>query len=252
MKILSLLRTLTLSFMAVVVSTGHAQANTCSSNTLNANYLVKTKNLHTGKSQTQHIELWRNNDRVAIHYQETGITELWEKTTNNKLHLIRYFENHERGIEYQPNEIKGSHDWSVKYQLVSDQFMQSMEKQKTKGQEQGQGHGCDERIAFTKKQAGTQIELDWYSSKYLINTFNITTEHANTQWKLESVNNDASAVRTKFTTLDGFDTTDYTDVGDNESDPFLAKMINMGFIEHGNSGFYDSEGRSMGSDHHHH
>ena len=103
MKILPLLRTLTLSLMAVVVFTGHAQANTCSSNTLNANYLVKTKDLHTGKSQTQHRELWRNNDRVAIHYQETGITELWEKTTHNKLHLIRYFENHERGIEYQPN-----------------------------------------------------------------------------------------------------------------------------------------------------
>ncbi len=47
--------------------------------------------------------------------------------------------------------------------------------------------------------------------------------------------------------------TDFADVGDNESDPFLRRMISLGFVEHGASGFYRADGSPLqGADHHAH
>ena len=47
--------------------------------------------------------------------------------------------------------------------------------------------------------------------------------------------------------LNSYGTTDYTNIGDNESDPFLISMINLGFIEDHAHGFYDSKGNIMGN-----
>ena len=59
------------------------------------------------------------------------------------------------------------------------------------------------------------------------------------------------AIKQKFAVWDRYQTTDYADVGDNESDPMLAKMIKLGFISHGASGFYHADGTQIESGHHH-
>lgn len=68
---------------------------------------------------------------------------------------------------------------------------------------------------------------------------------------LDKVKFDKAAVMQQFANWDSFQTTDYADIGDNEGDPFLAKMINLGFIEHGASGFYDASGKALGGGHSH-
>lgn len=49
-------------------------------------------------------------------------------------------------------------------------------------------------------------------------------------WILERVIEDEAEVRKMFRQWDDYETTDYADIGDNESDPFLMRMINMGFL----------------------
>ncbi|MFT6897794.1 MAG: hypothetical protein ACJA13_002205 [Paraglaciecola sp.] len=44
---------------------------------------------------------------------------------------------------------------------------------------------------------------------------------------------------------------DVSDIGDDHSDPFLIKMVTLGFIEHGASGFYDDKGNALEGAHHH-
>ncbi len=45
--------------------------------------------------------------------------------------------------------------------------------------------------------------------------------------------------------------TDYSDVGDNESDPFVRKMINMGFVSLGTLGVYNLNGQVIDGVHGH-
>ncbi len=67
------------------------------------------------------------------------------------------------------------------------------------------------------------------------------------RWVLVSLESDEDKVGDRFAAWDSHDTTDFADIGDNESDPFLLKMINLGFISHGASGFYDASGNMISS-----
>jgi hypothetical protein len=70
-------------------------------------------------------------------------------------------------------------------------------------------------------------------------------------WQLAEVTYDNKMIQQQLDTFSAYQSTDFADIGDNESDPFFRKMINLGFIEHSASGFYDSEGNSLSSAHQH-
>ena len=205
---------------------------------------------HHGQPHVMNNEvvLWRNQKQVAIHYPGAKITEVWERTKKGKLFLIRYFDAHKRGIEYQPNEIEGSHDWSQKRQMVSDLLLGRM----TLVNEQG-SDGCNASNEMVYSDGVRRFELTWFFNQKIAGKFFVEgVESRNrVEWTLESLEQNKGLVEEKFAQLAGFQTTDYTDIGDNESDPFLLNMINLGFIDHGNSGFYDSEGNDIGGEHQH-
>lgn len=72
-----------------------------------------------------------------------------------------------------------------------------------------------------------------------------------TVWQLVSL--DVVSQASTFDLWSGWESTDFADVGDNESDPFLRRMISLGFVEHGASGFYHADGTPLpGADHHAH
>jgi hypothetical protein len=54
-----------------------------------------------------------------------------------------------------------------------------------------------------------------------------------------------------FALRDDYRTIDYADIGDSEDDPFVRKMIRMGFVSHGASGFYDEHGHALDGGHNH-
>lgn len=235
--------TFTLVTMFSAISSANPDSACSADSPLMATYQIKTKGKPAG-SRT--LELWRDGNRVAIRYPEDRITEQWELTSNNRLHLVRYFDLHERGIEYQPNEIKGSHDWSLKRQLISDTLLKEMKLSKTRGK------GCQSVAHYSKKSNGTKLKLKWLERQQLIKEFRVKRGNSVITWKLQQVNSDPQSVAQAFVELGRYDTTDYTDIGDNESDPFLLNMINLGFVERGASGFYDAQGNDMGDEHGHH
>lgn len=82
-------------------------------------------------------------------------------------------------------------------------------------------------------------------------SFEIKTDATTIAWTLESIKGDKKSINASFAQRDMYQSTDFADIGDNESDPFLMNMMNLGFIEHGNSGFYDSNGNDMGARNNH-
>ena len=241
-KLCLLLASATLSFPAFSADT---VKQSCSSDEpVMAVYELETMNDHHNKS-TQRVELLRNGHQIAIRYPAKNITEVWDQAANNKLHLIRYFDAYERGIEYQPEEIQGDHDWSLKRQLVSNQLIGEMTLRKTRGE------GCDTLEYYVKKDEKAKLSLAWLPAQALLKRFEVKSNHSRTDWKLLEVRHDEKVINAEFAHLASLYTTDYIDIGDNESDPFLLKMINLGFVTHGASGFYDSEGHDIGSQHNH-
>jgi len=238
---------LPLSFLFIF---SHTTLATCKINNavIGAKYKITTQHIKTDKSNTRYLLLWRNNKQVAQQLSDTGVTEVWEKTNNGLLRLVRYFDKHHRGIEYQPNEInngKGDKNWDVKSQLIADKLIKSMHKKSEKGKV------CENIINYTLKTNNKKINLNWLTQQNLIKTYSETSALGKIKWELIEVTTDKKQINNVFSIRSDYQTTDYADIGDNESDPFLMKMINLGFVEHAADGFYDTNGNSLKGHHRH-
>ena len=222
-----------LSFVGVVSATGSADTNT----SLKAVYRVTNYENDRVVSENE-VKLFRNHQQVAYEYKNKGVTELWERMPNGRVHLIRFFNDAKRGIEYQSNEIKGDNNWDVKYYLVSNVLRQA-------------ASNPDNRSVLRKQFNDGLVELEWANEWQLPRVLTVTTGLHATRWALISSHFNKNEVGTYFATLDHYATTDYADIGDSESDPFLMKMIKLGFIEHGHAGFYNADGQAIDDGHHH-
>lgn len=223
-----------------------ASASQCAleSQYVQANYQVNSEQTTNNTlAQAQQFTLWRTPHQVAE--QGSELVEVWQQLSNQQIRPIRYFQGHQRGIEYQPSEVQGEQDWSTKYQLVSDDFIAKMTLKSE------QGEGCEQLQNYQLVQGDTKIELAWLVNKKLVSSMRISKPQLTQTLTLDKVKFDKAAVMQQFANWDSFQTTDYADIGDNEGDPFLAKMINLGFIEHGASGFYDASGKALGGGHSH-
>jgi len=243
-----MIRFLLLSLSFIIFS--HTALAACKINNavIGAKYKITTQHIKTDKNNTRYLLLWRNNKQVAQQLSDTAITEVWEQTNNGQLRLVRYFDKHYRGIEYEPNEInvgKRNKDWDVKSQLIADKLIKSMHKKSINGR------GCEKTTHYILKSNHKKISLSWLSQQRLIKTYSETTVSDKIKWELIKVITDKKQINDVFTIRSDYQTTDYADIGDNESDPFLMKMINLGFVKHGASGFYDTNGNKLTRHHQH-
>ena len=175
------------------------------------------------KEINQQFSLYRNGNAVIHQYPEQGLAHLWFQMKNQKVSLTRYFLSAQRGIEYQPQEITDVETWQQKQQLLAADFLDKFTLRSQAGE------GCHLLQNFVYQQGEHHFELTWYPALQLIKDFKATSPHTVEQWTLTELNLEAKTVKEKFIELNQFNTTDYSDIGDNEADPFLAKMIQQGF-----------------------
>lgn len=219
-------------------------AEVCSSspNQIGVQYELQTQNLTTGAVTRRRMELWRDGHRVLHVYPDAGLAEQWEYLGKGALHLTTWFDNDARGIEYAPEDIGPLSEpkrWQEKWQLVSDNLIQSLRLTQTLGK------ACEETRILKKNTPDRQFVLEWNETLQLPVRYSIKSKDTNQSWVARKIITDSHTIRQVFERRAAYKTTDYIDIGDNESDPFLRKMIRLGFVSHGASGFYDSEGHAL-------
>lgn len=192
--------------------------------------------------------LWRDDNKVAHQYPQTQITESWTLVRNTLIKPTRFFDAHQRAIEYQPGESVHGHvesDWPYRNQLVSDNFLSEL----TKTSESGSG--CDLIQTFVKKSDDGNISIIWQPALKLLRSFTVSQGEREKHWELTSVSHNSVMIDAFFEQRMDYKSTDYADIGDDHTDPFLTKMVNQGFIEAGASGFYNQHGQALDGDHNH-
>lgn len=228
----------TLLLLLILSSTTHAQL--CPQKMLSANYEVTFSSFMSKKQKN--LELWRNGNHVAHHYPQTQITEYWFLNPHKQIQPIRFFDKHQRAIEYQVGESvhgKSETDWSYRYQMIADGLLQSLQEKERSGS------GCDQQITYSGQQGKQLIQVVWMPEQKLIKSFTLRKGNAKETWKLIGVNADPDRVTQFFKHRDKYQSTDFADIGDDHTDPFLTNMVTLGFIEHGASGFYDDKGNPI-------
>ena len=188
------------------------------------------------KSAAQQLSLLRKGNRIAHYNLQQKIANIWYLNRHNQQQLTRVFERYQQGIEYQADELKAQHQWHYVRTLVDHELLASMTKQKVSGL------GCQRREYYTLATTTHEFQLQWLSALALPQSLVVTDKqtHKTSRLQLVDIEYGNKAVE-QLGKWDALPTTDYADVGDNENNPFLAKMINQGF-----------SGSPNAHSHHHH
>lgn len=220
-----------LAFLYLLVLCVQPSFADCStqSEMIGAKYTVVVSLADGTDKDTHELVLWRNGQQALHEYPAKKLADLWEHTLNDQLHLVRYFDEFQRAIEYQPGEIpegRKSGAWSVKRQLVADDVLESMQLVGSEGE------GCEKTVTYELEDPGKSIRLEWLEELSLVKALTEQNAGRVIRLQLQKAMTDTAAVKAALTKRSDFQSTDYTDIGDNESDPFLTRMINQGFSGH--------------------
>lgn len=199
--------------------------DTCQANHLIAEYQITQLNKHHHR-QAKTLTLMRNGKRVAHYHNGSKTADVWFLSKQETLQLTRFFEDFNQGIEYQPNDIKQQNDWMEKKALISSVLLKEMSLVDNKGE------GCVQKQEFHFENQHYAMTLTWLPKLTLVERYRVINKATNEVVKEMQLNEkvfDKAAVKQHFRHWDSLNTTDFADIGDNENNPFLAKMINQGF-----------------------
>ena len=251
MNKIQLVKMLFLAYLGAATYSIHA-ASECpiEYNQLKAEYTITATNAAGRQKQTSLI-LWRHDQQVAHQYPQTEISELWQLVSGNRVKAFRMFDHHQRSIEYQPGESvhgKVEKDWSHRFQLISDHVIKSMQI------ESEIAEACHSKEILTGSFGDTDLTVAWRPKQKLIESLTWISPKGKEIWQLQNVDNDVTKISEFFEQRYSYYATDFADIGDDHTDPFLTQMTNLGFIEHGASGFYQASDQgiqSAGAGHNH-
>jgi hypothetical protein len=141
---------------------------------------------------------------------------------------MQLFDDYQRAIEYQPQDRPSnnvSFDWQAKAQLITEQQLSSLKRVAI------QGNGCDQEEVFINPNE-PKFSLTWLPKLKLIKHLKRVHDGSVVEWKLTQIVQDIDKIKAQFSRWMSYKSIDYADLGDNENDPFICKMIHLGFIEH--------------------
>lgn len=193
---------------------------------ISANYEVTVnKNENVLEKSTDNdmtlFEFHRQKNKVLQHYPKRGISQVWSMN-NDRISLLRAFDEYRHAIEYQPSELK-QNVWHRIYQPLPVPNFTQLKKTSE------QGSGCLFELHYTGNVSGAAYTVIWLPELELVKRLEVKTARGSKAWVLSHFESSSLQAKRLFSMINEYASTDYADIGDNESIPFLARMINQGF-----------------------
>lgn len=221
------------------------ESNYCQSMTahqLQAEYQISMN------GQSSRLLIWRDYQQVLQQLPDKKMATYYYKATPNTLQSIRLFDEFQTGIEYQKNELsnmgRSVASWEEHTQLINDALLKQLRLERVETDE------CDTLMHYSGELNGHRYKVSWLKKQKLIKFYQDESDQKLINITLIKKDNDPKIIADTFSHYLNFNMVDFADIGDNENDPFIAKMIRQGFIEHGASGFYQANGDPISHNHH--
>ncbi|MDB2386539.1 hypothetical protein N9W21_04260 [Shewanella sp.] len=207
---------------------------------LDASHLSARYRISNDKGETRELTLLRSPNRV-IYQHHPHHFELWDRRGD----YVRYFPSAKRSVTYAKGDLL-----SLNMQVNFDKLNQLMSPKTLQHSTLQSKDTCQAWQHYHALQTDKKITLTWHESLALPQS--LTAQSANELIHYQLIELKAFSETAFNQQIAGYQDIDFADVGDNESDPFLAKMIHQGFIQQGSSGFYDSQGNPLSAAGHSH
>lgn len=190
--------------------------------TANENENTRLKNANKDANKDAMLfEFHRQGNKVLQYFPKKGVSQVWSMN-NDRISLIRAFDEYRHAIEYQPSELK-QNTWHRIYQpLPVPNFTQWKMTSE-------QGTGCLLEQHYTGNELGAAYHIIWLPHLALVKRLEVKSARGSKEWMLSHFESNSLHATHLFSMINEYASTDYADIGDNESIPFLARMINQGF-----------------------
>lgn len=198
----------------------------------------------TGAQQGQ-LQLLRSQAQTAYYNPANGVAEWWDFRQAKHPNFTRVFSQQQRRIDYYTGDLRTLNIHVAQSEIES--FATSALRQQLTPKGDGP---CAASQRFEGDYQGRHYQLVWSQRLQLPLTLTITDQHRSQQWQAKAQLS-GQQVAQQLQQWQQFSDTDYADIGDNETDPFLAQMINQGFVEHSEHAVYNSQGQPVQGGHHH-
>ena len=205
----------------------------------NLNSNVQAKYKISTPAKTSYINYYREGDKVAYEYPAQGITEIWTKLPKNRVALTRVFNNYQRNIEYDTIDLKmekRNSSWKAhkNFSFIKNLDYDLAQEETVDGQKVWH---------YVKRGENIEINMYWDNKRDLLISFEVR-ENTLLRYHYERLSLEEEKVG-HIQKVIAYDTTDFSDIGDNESDPFFRKMINLGFLTHNEANIIDAHGNHL-------
>lgn len=181
---------------------------------LGADYRIERHNAGKSPPEREKLSLWRLNNQVAQIRADAGITDTWRWLPNGQVRQVRYFDAHQRAIEFDA----GRDEWSSRSQLLSSQALARMELVSVRGE------GCMRTEKYLRVLDKGRLEVQWNPSLRLLVSLELAKPGVSTRMNLTDIHTERQQVSAEFEQRLAYQTTDYADIGDNESDRSQKKL----------------------------
>lgn len=210
MKLVKIL--IILSFIGVL---GHAQADT-------AQPLAARFEVNDGKTSSDWY-LWRDEKRIETANPATAQGNIWERLERGGYSHRRIFHHDQRVIEYTAGEIRtrrAEPDWPTLASIISPQALDKLERGASKplfGQQ---------AVHYSGQMNGQQVDLWWLEDAQLPAQLQLVNSTGYLRIKLLEIRTQAPNQWPRATNerIVGYGVIDAADIGDKESDPFIARL----------------------------
>ena len=165
-------------------------------------------------------------------YDAGGATiRLWHGLPGDDAELYRVFDEAERSILYTSSGLAlldQSRPWHRVAELADTNALTPVG---------GERDDCGRQRHYTGGNDTQMIDVWAYADSGLVTALTVrpTKSEAATPlmtYRLAAVEGGSEDALARVARWRGYQSTDFADIGDNESDPFLQRMIHQGFIEH--------------------
>jgi len=193
------------------------------------------------------LKYYRNGNVVAYSYPSQNITEVYTKLKNNSTSLIKAFDANKRAIEYDAIDMNTegeNSDWQSNKNLPTPSSMRLLDVEKKCQKFKGMK-------VYIKKGSDNYLEMLWYEPKQLLLSLEV---YQNRKLQFKYSLGSLEKMDDKLKRIVDYETTDFADIGDHENDPFLVKLIDLGFVSHHEANVLDTNGNliKMEKTGHHH
>jgi hypothetical protein len=230
------------SALVLALSTSASAEEGCpAKSALDAHYQTQRTLISSGETERTEVELLRQ-EGLVMHRYPNGLGDIWHKVTPTQLRLDRFFDDDKRLIEYESADLTlvgKQKSWDSIYHMIEPKFLEQLAVTETKGS------GCDLIITYTGSVHGRDYTVEWNPNIELLVSLSMRSDTLQESWKMTSLQTEPQQIQAAFDQRFSYMNTDFADIGDNEADPFLVKMINLGYIEHAPEAVYDANGNNI-------